>query len=179
MTDLPRFEVDYCAYQWDLGYKKPTAIWSNIDPTCFTPRKCRGIDCPATITGTRKHQLNGFRDSISTEMLYRIPAALLRDLMYAARKTIGDVDAQRLVQANYVDLSDTEIQNPLPSFQSLIETLFPPEVIPEFMLTPDAYFRFGLTAFNELCHTGPSKNAQCYTAFVGDAKIPPKQIKYN
>ena len=181
LIDLIMYEVDYCAYQPDFGYKKPTGIWSNIDPTTFTPRRCLGIDCPATLPGTRKHLINGFRDGVSKELLYRVPIDLLRDLMKAAYITIHGAEPQRVVQVNYLDLSESDAPNPLPSFQSLVKNLFPPEQVPEFMLTQGAYLRFGLDSFNQLCLHHPSEHVQCHTAFIGDSNIPanlkPQQVK--
>ena len=77
-------------------------------------------------------------------MLYRVPIDLLRDLMTAAYITIHDAEPQRMVHINYVEISESDAPNPLPSFQSLVKDLFPPEQVPEFMLTQEAYLRFGL-----------------------------------
>ena len=170
MTEYPLFEVDYCAYQPKFGYKKPTAIWSNVSKDRFHPRLCPGFTCPATLPDSCVHRKNAFRDELSSEVLYRVPYPLLHELLIAAAETIQD--SRNKIQSNYVDVSEPENSDTLPTFNSMIQTMYPPDNLPEFMHSWEAYLQFGLESFKELCMTDYLNAVECHTAFVGGSNIP-------
>lgn len=84
MQGIPYYDVDYCRYA-DWGYRKRTRIWTCVDG--FNPLLCLGKNkCPQMIPNTTAHKVsNGNRNIKSramanSEMLYRIPSNLVREL---------------------------------------------------------------------------------------------------
>lgn len=85
MTDIPFYDVDYCAYS-DWGYKKRTRIWTNVD---FSPRLCGGTDaCPNMVGRFHKASFGGqgrpkdhtYISVPAGENAHRVPPALIRAL---------------------------------------------------------------------------------------------------
>ena len=172
MNDYPMYKVDYCAYQSDFGYKKPTSIWTNIDPNYFSPRTCPGKSCPARSTITNKHMVNAFNDQVPTEVLYRVPNSLLTDLMMAAWHTINNSPDISLKHVNFVDMVAGDCASSLPSFHSLVENLFPPEQVPDFLHSNESLLQFGLESFKQICMQEYLEAIECHTAFVGNSSLP-------
>ena len=88
LTELNHYDVDYCMYS-DWGYKKRTRVWTNnMD---FTPKLCnRACGNLMTVNGRLLHKNNlgnSHRNGLtkgscgSTNMRYRIPPQLIKDLI--------------------------------------------------------------------------------------------------
>lgn len=87
IRDRPLIICDYCRYS-DWGYRKRTCIWTNH--ATFEGLKCN-YECGNLILGTRRHKssvcshvVNGIRDRPKHKLndKYRVPYALIKDLLY-------------------------------------------------------------------------------------------------
>ena len=115
MAGMPYVDVDYCQY-CDWGYKKPTRIWADEVPLHnFTPKRCDGVHCKnldfvaaEALRGQRRHRIilsdKGY--SPPTQMKYRVPPALLEDIIVAGEGE--DIILDRQVRGNMEQLWEGE-----------------------------------------------------------------------
>jgi len=77
--DKPYYDVDYCMYGFD--YRKRTRIWTNrLD---FQPKLCNR-HCGFIVGNRHVMQVNSYGGSNNRTMRYRIPEALVRELITAS-----------------------------------------------------------------------------------------------
>ncbi|QCQ67826.1 cytosine DNA methyltransferase [European chub iridovirus] len=92
----PMYVFDYCCFEWEWGYRKRTAIWTNVENV--ESRLCVPKSCKATYfckeTGRYRHIRttdggNRKKGTVGTtrDERYRIPAELIRYLFSHINKT--------------------------------------------------------------------------------------------
>ena len=77
MQNLPFKDIDYCKY--GMPYRKRPRIWNNIGN--WTPRALCKNDCESMGENRKKHSKRAQRQHCLLHELYRIPEALIGEIM--------------------------------------------------------------------------------------------------
>lgn len=78
MANIPYVDVDYCKYGY--SYRKRTRIWT---PVKYEGKLCKK-DCGFIESGSHMNSCgNGYRNMLSIEQKYSIPAPLIQELFQA------------------------------------------------------------------------------------------------